>query len=384
MKLKGSFFCIFWCFNLVTSSPVLSEDVEEQNLEVKSQPSVQVQGNVLEGALALGLMGGAMALFSKKEEPQGVDRQGLYDPVYGVPRHTYAQRVNDFERRVVSKISNGLSGVTHNARRVTGRIRNTLRRAGQRSLGVLRRGGDAISRMASNTDRSLRGMARTATRGLRRISSRVSRVGAGSIERMGTTTSNVPGAALRGLIKVGRSYVRGLDRARKNAVNGLRRFGTTYKRGISRIGNTASHLASAYTRGVARMGSAAKTSLSDVASDGVSRLGQLASDGVATIGDLATDVADVAVAVPKSLGNVVQDKKMRDCVLQAMCYISTPFIDPNSNYVKRNAEENNEEIVDLTKEESEKIRVEDCEAFQCRMVSFGRQAYDLLRSSSQK
>ena len=152
---------------------------------------------------------------------------------------------------------------------------------------------------------------------------------------MGTTTSNVPGAALRGLIKVGRSYVRGLDRARKNAVNGLRRFGTTYKRGISRIGNTASHLASAYTRGVARMGSAAKTSLSDVASDGVSRLGQLASDGVATIGDLATDVADVAVAVPKSLGNVVQDKKMRDCVLQAMCYISTPFIDPNSNYVKR-------------------------------------------------
>ena len=45
MKLKGSFFCIFWCFNLVTSSPVLSEDVEEQNLEVKSQPSVQVQGS---------------------------------------------------------------------------------------------------------------------------------------------------------------------------------------------------------------------------------------------------------------------------------------------------------------------------------------------------
>ena len=43
-------------------------------------------------------------------------------------------------------------------------------------------------------------------------------------------------------------------------------------------------------------------------------------------------------------------------------------------------EENNEEIVDLTKEESEKIRVEDCEAFQCQMVSFGRQAYSLLAS----
>ena len=114
--------------------------------------------DVLPSALALGLMGGAVALFSKKDEPQGVDRQGVYDPGYGIPRETYAQRVNDFEKRFVSKITNRLSGVTHNARRVTGRIRNAVRRVGHRSLGVLRRGGDAISRMATNTDRSLRGM----------------------------------------------------------------------------------------------------------------------------------------------------------------------------------------------------------------------------------
>jgi len=194
---------------------------------------------------------------------------------------------------------------------------------------------------------------------------------------MGDVSTNIPGAALRGLVKVGRSYIRNLDRASKTAYNGLRNFGTTYKRGISRVGEAATNLASAYTRGVARMGSAAKTSLSDVASDGVSRLGEIST----TIGDFATDVAETAVAVPKSLGNVVKDKKMRDCVLQAMCYISTPFIDPNSNYVKRSTEQNNEEIVDLTKEESEKIRVEDCEAFQCQMVSFGRQAYALLASS---
>ena len=50
-------------------------------------------------------------------------------------------------------------------------------------------------------------------------------------------------------------------------------------------------------------------------------------------------------------------------------------------FVLFSAEENNEEIVDLTKEESEKIRVEDCEAFQCQMVTFGRQAYNLLLSS---
>ena len=80
--------------------------------------------------------------------------------------------------------------------------------------------------------------------------------------------------------------------------------------------------------------------------DAVNRLGELASHGAATIGGLATDVSDAALAVPKSiseaalavpksLSNVANDKKMRDCLLQAMCYISTPFIDPNSNYVKR-------------------------------------------------
>ena len=80
--------------------------------------------------------------------------------------------------------------------------------------------------------------------------------------------------------------------------------------------------------------------------DAVNRLGELASHGAATIGDTLSEVGDAAMAVPKSIGdaamavpkslsNVANDKKMRDCLLQAMCYISTPFIDPNSNYVKR-------------------------------------------------
>ena len=107
----------------------------------------------------MGTLGTTMKLFKNKpSEPVGVDRQGVYDPVYGVPRNLYRQRVNEFEARVANRIANSLSGVTNNARKVTGRLRNTLRRAGQRSLGVLRRGGDAVARMASNTDRSLRGM----------------------------------------------------------------------------------------------------------------------------------------------------------------------------------------------------------------------------------
>ena len=89
--------------------------------------------------------------------------------------------------------------------------------------------------------------------------------------------------------------------------------------------------------------------LTDWSSDAVNRLGELASHGAATIGGLATQASDVALAVPtaisdaalavpKSLSTFSNDKKMRDCLLQAMCYISTPFIDPNSNYVKRRYE----------------------------------------------
>ena len=104
-----------------------------------------------------------------------------------------------------------------------------------------------------------------------------------------------------------------------------------------------------FFRGVKRMGQASSDNtgrLTDWSSDALNRLGELASHGAATIGGLATQASDVALAVPtaisdaalavpKSLSTFSNDKKMRDCLLQAMCYISTPFIDPNSNYVKR-------------------------------------------------
>ena len=104
-----------------------------------------------------------------------------------------------------------------------------------------------------------------------------------------------------------------------------------------------------FFRGVKRMGQASSDNtgrLTDWSSDAVNRLGELASHGAATIGGLATQASDVALAVPtaisdaalavpKSLSTFSNDKKMRDCLLQAMCYISTPFIDPNSNYLKR-------------------------------------------------
>ena len=186
----------------------------------------------------------------------------------------------------------------------------------------------------------MRGIARTASRGLRRISSRLGRAGVGSIERMGSTSSTIPVAAMRGLYKVSKAYIKGMDKASRTALEGLKRAGKTYRRGISRVGGLASGLASAYTRGVSRIGSVAK----DSAYENVNRLGEFASQGAATIGGLATEAADVVAAVPKSLTSVAKDKKMRDCILQAMCYISTPFIDPNSNYVKRRYGYQNENV----------------------------------------
>lgn len=110
-------------------------------------------------------------------------------------------------------------------------------------------------------------------------------------------------------------------------------------------------------------------------------MGEFVSQGASNIGDLATGVVDRVASVPKSLTNAVKDKKMRECVLQAMCYITTPFIDPNSNYVKRSVQDEDDIIPDLSEDESAILRMEDCEAFKCEVVSFGRQAYDLVAKS---
>ncbi len=259
-----------------------------------------------------------------------MDRQGYFED----PSRNYAQRVNQFEQKVYNRFAGHLQKIGSSARQFTKRVRNAARRTGHRSLGVVRLGANSIARMAKATDRNLRGMARVATKGLRRISSKLGRAGTGGIERMGSTSANIGTAAVRGFVKVSKDYIKGFKRASANAFHGLKRVGKTYRRGISRVGNTVSGLATAYSRGVARMGTVPKN-LGDVAADGVNRLGELASQTGQTIGDLATDVSDAAFSLPKSLSNVAKDKKMRDCMLQAMCYISTPFIDPNSNHVKR-------------------------------------------------
>ena len=44
--------------------------------------------------------------------------------------------------------------------------------------------------------------------------------------------------------------------------------------------------------------------------------------------------------------------------------------------------QNEEDIIpDLSEDESAILRMEDCEAFKCEVVSIGRQAYDLVAKS---
>lgn len=389
MKIVALFLCL--------SQLVASEDVAAtKDLNAKHEMT-----NGLTSLFTLGLLGGGLALYSPNKRkdfvgsPASVDRQGYYDGYYNYyPQQlSYAQRVKSVENRIAGRVLGGLKGTLNNARKVSSRIRGAARRTGQRSLNVLRRAGGAVGRMASATDRNLRGLARTANRGLRRITSRMARTGTGSIERMGSTSANAGVAAIRGLYKVSRAYANGFEKATKNAYNGLSNVGRTYKRGFSRVGSNIAGLANAYSRGVKRMGQASSDNtgrLTDWSSNAVNRLGELASHGAATIGGLATQASDVALAVPtaisdaalavpKSLSTFSNDKKMRDCLLQAMCYISTPFIDPNSNYVKRSAEDD-EVLMDLAQElnDGTPVRMEDCEAFKCEVVKYGKQAYEIV------
>ena len=57
----------------------------------------------------------------------------------------------------------------------------------------------------------------------------------------------------------------------------------------------------------------------------VSRIGALASDGAGAVAQVASGLADAAGAVPRSVMAVAKERKVRDCLLQALCYASSPL-----------------------------------------------------------
>ncbi len=76
---------------------------------------------------------------------------------------------------------------------------------------------------------------------------------------------------------------------------------------------------------------AAGNSVAHYASQGVNRLGVAAQGGAemaagvaAGVASVAKGVASAAGAVPRSVAAVVQERTVRDCLLQALCYASSP------------------------------------------------------------
>ena len=195
-------------------------------------------------------------------------------------------------------------------------------------------------------------MARMAGHGISKVGS-VARTGVATVgngfARMGRRThqfgrklAGVGVAAARGLSHVGDSYRRNVVQARTSVGNGLYYIGDGVSRmghGIRKIPYVAKkglrRLGSAYARSLKRLGYV-KPSIQNAVYDSVSRIGDLASDSAAKLGGLATDVSDgvsrvaeVASDLPKSLSNAAQERKVQDCFLQAMCYISTPYLSKN-------------------------------------------------------
>lgn len=197
----------------------------------------------------------------------------------------------------------------------------------------------SVARMAG---RGLSKVGNVARRGMSSVGHGLSRVGFRT-QKFGRKLAGVGVAAARGLAHVSDSYRRNAIQARASLGNGIYAVGT----GISRVGNAASRgyrgylnrLGTAYQRSIRRLGHV-RPSFENAVQDSVSRIGELASVSAAKFGGLATDVTDQvsrvaehASALPsntyKSLSNVAQEKKVQDCFLQAMCYISTPYLSQN-------------------------------------------------------
>jgi hypothetical protein len=191
--------------------------------------------------------------------------------------------------------------------------------------------------------------------------------------------------------------------------------------GRSRVGNAVSRgyrgyldrLGTAYQRSIRRLGHV-RPSIENAVEDSVSRIGELASVSAAKFGGLATDVTDhvsrvaeVASDLPKSLRNVAEEKKVQDCFLQAMCYISTPYLSQNEvrrrKRALRSISENGgwenlpnnvyddaeavEEYKDLEAEYrrngneyfDNNVHMDDCEVFECSVATFGRKVIGAVR-----
>ncbi len=235
--------------------------------------------------LTLGLIGASLALYSPAVRRRSSNRRS--DDLS--PAEEYAERIDEFEDKLTQNLGQSARQAT---RRVAHGVRGGLRRLGllgrlgARAFTSVKSGVDTAARMAQYGIKAARRMART---GVARIGVGIARAGRASRNRLGRV-----GYALN---------------------SGFGRIGSAYSRGLRRVGTAA-------RMGVDRMGT--------VASEGVSRIGEMASDSAQAVGGLATDLVDVAAVVPRGVMAAAKEKKVRDCLLQTLCYVSTPLVNPEA------------------------------------------------------
>ena len=202
--------------------------------------------------------------------------------------------------------------------------------------------GQGMRTMARVAGTGLSKVGGVARKGVLVVGNGLRRFGDGT-KRVGRRLAGVGVAAARGLSHVKDSYRRNAIQARASLGNqiyaageGISRVGNAFSRGYQ---NYVNRLGTAYQRSIRRLGHV-KPTLENAVQDSVSRIGEIASEGAATLGGIATDVTDqvskvaeVPSDIAKSLSNVAQEKRVQDCFLQAMCYLSTPYL--SHNEVKR-------------------------------------------------
>ena len=193
-------------------------------------------------------------------------------------------------------------------------LRNRVQNTARSGFGVVRSGASGIARIG---DRAMRTFARATTNGFRRLGGAtyngVERAGNGA----GSGIARVGMSARRGISRMTEAYSRSLARAGlgiigvgSSATRRLSNVAKTYMRGISRIGTAAS-------RATSRMGSSSSLT---------SRMGELSGDEDDKV------AVEGATSDPKSIGN---NQKIQDCLMQTMCYVTSPFLTGDRTQRKR-------------------------------------------------
>ena len=283
---------------------------------------------------------------SKKQ--QGVERRDghhhVYDEYYYPQEqpnnffHNYARNVRAFEDRTIGRYFRALKQAN---RRISTKVSNRwgrmmdlagskLRRAGRNfANGVVRTGVNARNTAREalvSTRRRMQRMGRVAKSNARSLKQGVQRIANRASQRSNQLRQNIVQTG-RHAMDVARSGAQGARQRLYKLRRNLRRVGTALSDRVSIAGRRISN--SLYKRLRRRRNYNYQRLYSNIY-DGVARIGSAVATSAA---DSVDRIGEVARAVPDGLAYVAKEKSIQDCLLQTMCYISTPYLDTNS--VKR-------------------------------------------------